>query len=117
VEEISQLNRLRRAHPALQTHLNVEFFEADNEAVLYFGKQTPGARDLILAAISFDPHHPQSAQVVSPFWRLGAQEGDALLVEDLLTGARFVWRGRNQTVHLDPSRPYGLWRLEREAGS
>ena len=35
VADITLLNRLRRAHPALQTHLNTRFFAAYNDNIIY----------------------------------------------------------------------------------
>src|SRR5271157_4279160 len=36
VAEITALNRIRRAHPALQTHLGVTFYSAFNDQVLLY---------------------------------------------------------------------------------
>ena len=39
-------------------------------------------------------------------------------VEDLVTGDRFIWRGKVQHVELDPEvRPYAIWRLIAEEGA
>ena len=45
VAEITALNRIRRAHPALQTHLGLTFYPAFNDQVLLYGKRTPGGRE------------------------------------------------------------------------
>ena len=42
VGEITALNRIRRAHPALQTHLGVTFYPAFNDQVLLYGKRLAG---------------------------------------------------------------------------
>ena len=44
--KITMLNRLRRAHPALQTHLGVKFYNAFNDQILLYGKMTPGREDM-----------------------------------------------------------------------
>ena len=44
VAEITALNRIRKANPALQAHLGVTFYNAFNDQILFYGKATPGAR-------------------------------------------------------------------------
>jgi starch synthase (maltosyl-transferring) len=114
IPEITTLNRLRRSLPALQTHLGLEFHQADNEAVLYFAKGDGGAEGLVLVAISLDPFHPQSAEIEIPFWRLGLEEHDPIAVEDLVQDTRFTWRGRRQRIGLDPDRPFAVFSIQAE---
>src|ERR1700723_1721123 len=38
VSEISKLNRIRRAHPALQRHLGLKFYSAHHDQVVCYGK-------------------------------------------------------------------------------
>ena len=71
VAEISALNRIRRAHAALQTHLGVTFYPAFNDQVLLYGKRTPGDRDMILVAVSLDPHGVQETAIEIPLWEWG----------------------------------------------
>ena len=56
VAEIAALNRIRRANPALQSHLGVAFYNAFNDQVLLYGKMAPSRAAMILVAISLDPH-------------------------------------------------------------
>ena len=63
VAEITALNRLRKAHPALQTHLGVKFYNAFNDQILLFGKMAPDGADMILVAVSLDPHNVQEADI------------------------------------------------------
>ena len=65
----SVLNRLRRAYPALQTHLNLSFYKAGNDRILYFGKRVPGSAEMILVAISLDPHNAQDSGFELPLSR------------------------------------------------
>ncbi|MEI9994179.1 MAG: alpha-1,4-glucan--maltose-1-phosphate maltosyltransferase [Rhizomicrobium sp.] len=109
VAEIGVLNRLRKAHPALQTHLGVTFYNAFNPNVLYYGKHVPG--ETILVAVSLDPHAPQDCDFEIPLWEWGLPDGGALFVEDLLSGRHFTWRGKLQHLRLEPDAPYRLWRV------
>jgi starch synthase (maltosyl-transferring) len=107
--EIATLNRLRKAHKALQTHLGVKFYNAANPNVLYYGKRAPG--ETILVAVSLDPHAAQDCDFEIPLWEWGLPDSGALFVEDLLTGQKFVWHGKTQHLHLEPDSPYRLWRV------
>src|SRR6185312_9575507 len=55
VAEITALNRIRRAHPALQTHLGLTFYQASNERILLYGKRAPATQGIVLVAVSLDP--------------------------------------------------------------
>jgi len=112
VAEISMLNRLRRSHPALQSHLGVTFYNAGNDQILVYGKRVAGAADMVLVAVSLDPHHPQEAGFEIPLWEWKLPDDGAIEVEDLLAGHRFTWHGKNQHLRLDPSvLPFAIWRL------
>ena len=112
VDEITMLNRLRRSHPALQSHLGVTFYNAGNDQILVYGKRVPGAADMVLVAVSLDPHHPQETGFEMPLWEWKLADDGVLDVEDLVRGERFSWHGKNQHLRLDPSvLPFAIWRL------
>ncbi|MBV9905895.1 MAG: DUF3416 domain-containing protein, partial [Alphaproteobacteria bacterium] len=112
VDEITQLNGLRRAEPALQSHLGLAFHNAFNDQVLYFSKAAPGRPDRLLVAISLDPHNAQEADFEVPLWLFGLNDWDAVEVEDLLSGRRFRWTGKMQRLRLTPEAPYDIWRIQ-----
>jgi starch synthase (maltosyl-transferring) len=114
IAEISRLNQIRKSQPALQTHLGVEFYNAWNDNILYYGKMTPGGGDMILVAVNLDPHNAQGAEMEIPLWRFGLPDEGAFAVEDLLHGARFVWRGKRQSMWLSTELPYAIWRVQPE---
>jgi len=114
IPEISRLNRIRKAHPALQTHLGVTFLTAWNDNVLFFGKTAPGSDDMILVAINLDPRNAQTADIEIPLWTFGLPDDGALQVEDLLHDQRFTWHGKRQTVWLSLDLPYAIWRVQPE---
>ncbi|MBN8915313.1 MAG: alpha-1,4-glucan--maltose-1-phosphate maltosyltransferase [Rhizobiales bacterium] len=117
VAEITRLNAIRRAHPALQSHLNVTFYTAFDEQVLYFGKRLPDEDEMVLVAVSLDPHAPRSAAIEVPLWEFGLPDHAAVEVEDLLRDTRFTWTGKMQTIHLDPADlPYAIWRIRPVGG-
>lgn len=112
VAEITMLNRLRRSHPALQSHLGITFYNAGNDHILVYGKRVPGAEDMVLVAVSLDPHHPQEAGFEIPLWEWKLPDDGTIEVEDLVRGDRFAWHGKNQHLRLDPAAlPFAIWRL------
>jgi starch synthase (maltosyl-transferring) len=112
VAEIAALNRIRKAHPALQSHLGVKFYNAFNDQILLFGKMAPSAADMILVAVSFDPHNVQEATFELPLWEWKLPDHGSLVIEDLMRGHKFVWTGKLQRVRLDPHElPFAIWRI------
>src|SRR5215213_1344050 len=118
VAEISALNRIRRAHPALQSHLGVKFYNAFNDQILLYGKASPSGADIILIAVSLDPHHVQEATFELPLWVWKLPDHGSLLVEDLVGDHRTVWTGKLQNVRLDPADlPFAIWRIAPPGGA
>ncbi|UZK69924.1 alpha-1,4-glucan--maltose-1-phosphate maltosyltransferase [Sphingomonas sp. S1-29] len=111
IADITMLNRLRRAYPALQTHLNTRFYAAHNDRIIYFAKPAPDGADMILVMVSLDPHNPQEADFEVPLWEFGLSDTASIAVEDLAEGHRFDWHGKTQHIRLDPDQPYRIWRI------
>jgi starch synthase (maltosyl-transferring) len=117
VAEISALNRIRRAHPALHSHLGVKFYNAFNDRVMVYGKATAAQRDMVLVAVSLDPYNVQEADFEVPLWEWGLPDHAAVAVEDLMHGSRAMWTGKLQRVRLDPSQlPFAIWRIAPVTG-
>ena len=57
----------------------------------------------ILVAVTLDPQRIQETMVHVPLAGPGLTEQDAYVVHDLLTGARYTWRGTRNYVRLDPN--------------
>jgi len=108
---MTQMNRLRRDNPALQTHLGFQALVAHNDRIMYFMKSTPARDNVVLVAITLDPFEPQSAAVELPVWTFGLPDDGALQVDDLINGGTQTWHGKQQFVSLTPDRPYAVWRL------
>ena len=118
IAEITTLNRLRRAYPALQTHLGLTFYNAFNDNILLYGKGDPKRGELILVAVNLDPHQPQEAMIEIPLWEWGLSDQGSLAVEDLIRNHRFVWSGKLQHLRLNPSElPFIIWRIAPIGGA
>jgi starch synthase (maltosyl-transferring) len=117
VDEITRLNLLRRSNPELQTHLDVEFLNADDDQVLHFAKGPKDGPGAVLVTISLDPFNDRASTIEVPLWRWDLADDASVEVEDLWTGERFHWNGKRQYVHLRRDRPFALWRVYAPAFS
>jgi starch synthase (maltosyl-transferring) len=114
---IAQLNKIRRGNRALQFYNNLRFYHADNDAILFYGKMTPARDNIILVVVNLDPHRKQNSYVNVPIDQFGQMESDVYQVHDLLSDARYTWRGRQNYVELDPEIQTGhVFRVRRSAG-
>ena len=116
-EWITRLNQIRKENRALQFYDNLRFYDADNEAILFYGKMTPARDNIILVVVNLDPHRKQDSYVDVPIDEFGLMEGDTYQVHDLLSDSRYIWRGRRNYVELDPEiQPAHIFRVRRAAG-
>jgi len=99
---IARLNKIRKENRALQLYMNLRFYPAENDAILFYGKMTPARDNIILIAVNLDPFRKQHSFVDVPIEEFGQMETDTYQVHDLLNGARYTWRGRQNYVELDP---------------
>ncbi len=106
-ELIARVNRIRRDHPALQQNATLAFHPADNPSLLWFSKSAPpsgaGTPDRVFVVVNTDPRWLQHGWVEMPLAGLGLLPDATYEVEDLLTGARYTWRGARNYVRLDPA--------------
>lgn len=100
--DIALVNIIRRENAALQNLRNVAFHPSENEHILFFHRWDPATANDLLIAVNLDPHHAQSTMVHAPVAALGLPLDGEYAVDDLLTGARYTWRGARNYVRLDP---------------
>ncbi len=117
VPEITALNRMRRAHPALQSHLGLSFYNSSNPQVMVYGKALSSHEDMVFVVLSLDPHQPQETSFEIPLWEWNQPDSGALQAEDLMTGQRFDLHGKRQWLRLDPAGlPFAIWRIAPDLG-
>ena len=124
IREVTLLNQIRRANPALQTHLGVQFCPSTGDDVLCFIKTSGGdadqsgalaERNIVFTAINLDPHHAHECSVELPLQDWNLPEGAAIQVEDLVHGNTFTLHGRHHRLRLDPADlAFTIWRLRLE---
>jgi len=109
---ISRVNTIRRENPALRRGQELRFHETDNERLLCYSKRS--GENVILTAVNLDPHHTQRGDVRLPIGDLGIGENEPYDMHDLLTGARYRWRGPVNSIELrnESGLPAHIFRLE-----
>ena len=113
---IARLNRIRREHPALQSNTGLAFHAIDNEALIAYSKTS--GEDSILVVVNVDPHHAQTGWLQLELAALGLPADAPYQMDDLLSGARFLWRGARNYVALDPAGTAAhLFRIRRKVRS
>ena len=100
---ITQLNQIRRAHPALLQLRNLRFHHTDSDAVIAYSKRT--GDDLILVVVNLDPTYAQETTVHWDMKALGIA-AHSFEVKDLLDNQSFTW-SPDTFIRLDPARPTG----------
>ena len=94
VDWLTMLNRVRREHPSLQLLRNLTFHHVDDENLLAYSKSrtlADGTTDTIIVVANVDPHSTRESTLRLDMEALGLDWGAQLHVEDLVTGAQWVW--------------------------
>jgi len=136
-ELIARINRIRRENAPLQSDRGLKFHDIDNDNLIAYSKSSgtessagPGESSAaagessgngsaavgnsVLVIVNLDPHHEQSGWVQLDLRTLGLPANGSFQVHDLLSGARFLWRGARNYVALDPAHsPAHLFRIRR----
>ncbi|MBV9492351.1 MAG: alpha-1,4-glucan--maltose-1-phosphate maltosyltransferase [Verrucomicrobia bacterium] len=114
---VTKLNQIRRDNRALHEYDNLRFHSFDNDQILFYSKATTGLDNIVLFFVTVDPYNPQSGFASVPVDLFGLGENETYQVHDLITGERFLWRGRRNFVMLNPhERPAHIFRLRRQVG-
>ena len=101
-EMIAIINRVRRAHPALQADRGLAFHRTDNPQLICYSKRTEDASDIVLVVVNLDPFHMQHGWIQLPLedWRTGPSH--IIEAHDVLSDETYYWRGEWNYVRLDP---------------
>ncbi|MBW9117390.1 alpha-1,4-glucan--maltose-1-phosphate maltosyltransferase [Rhizobium cauense] len=111
--EIAMLNRIRRDNEALHSHLGLTLLPSSNNNVMFFEKASVGRDNVLLVAVTLNPHAIEESNVEFPFWRYGLGDRATLAFEDLVSGESFRHSGKWHTMKLDPAHlPFAIWRVK-----
>ena len=108
----TRLNRIRRAHPALQTNRGLRFHHSENDALVCYSKRDPFDRDEVLMVVSVDPFNPQSGWINLDLDGLGVDGSGSFTLRDELGGGTYEWSGSRNYVELQPDAPAHIFVVE-----
>ncbi len=109
---ITRVNRIRQENPALQFDDRLKFHPITDENLIAYTKSTGDALDTILTVVNLDPLHTHSGWLELPVEAFNLDPHQSYQMHDLLTGARFLWRGGRNYVELNPQyAPAHIFRL------
>jgi starch synthase (maltosyl-transferring) len=112
---IARVNRIRHDNPALQGDRALTFHAVDNESLIAYSKVTANREDSVLTIVNLDPHHLQTGWLELDLANLGLPADKSFQAHDLLSGARFLWKGARNYVALDPAHtPAHIFRIRRK---
>ncbi|NLE80976.1 MAG: alpha-1,4-glucan--maltose-1-phosphate maltosyltransferase [Rhodococcus sp.] len=100
---VTTLNRIRRAHPALQQLRNLHFHHVDNDALIAYSKFDPATGDAVLTVINLDPYSAEQGHIWLDMPAIGHDWHDRMTVRDEVTGEQYDW-GQTNFVRLEPWR-------------
>ncbi len=112
---ITQINEIRRRHPAFSQLRTIQFHGADNDEIIVYSKRDPATADTVLVVVNLDPTRWQEATLGLDLGALGLSGHEPFPVVDELGGATFLWSNANPYVRLDPAlgQVAHVLRLER----
>ena len=109
---IARVNAARRDNPALQSDWSLVFLGTDNDQLIAYRKSTPDLANVMIMIVNLDTRWVQSGWLDLDIEALEIDAAAGYGLHDLLSGARFTWRGRRNFVRLEPGMGHIL-RLER----
>ncbi len=98
---LTQLNEIRRLHPALREMRTIHFHHVDNDALLAYSKFDPVTGDCVLVVVALNPFGPEDGTLWLDMGALGMQPYDRFWVRDEVSGEEYQW-GQANYVRLDP---------------
>jgi len=99
---IARVNQIRHENPALHGDWSLRFHPVDNDQLIVYSKTTADLSNIIVVVVNLDPHHTQSGWVDLPVEAFQLDPQQPYQVHDLLTDARYFWRGIHNYVELNP---------------
>ena len=109
---IRMTNKARVENTALQRTNNITFCDIQNDNILAYLK-TAWNGNRILAIVNLDPHNTQGGYVKLPLNLINKHPNEEYIVHDLLTGAKYFWKGEYNAIELNPNlMPVHLFRIE-----
>lgn len=113
---IRMINKLRKENPALQQTGKIQVCSVQNDQIMAYLK-THYEGNTILCVVNLDAYHRQSGMVRVPLDRINKNYDEMYIAHDLITDAKYEWKGEWNYVELDPHiLPFHLLRIGEYRG-
>lgn len=96
------VNGIRNRESALQDSFGLHFHATTNDKLMAYSKQSRSHGDTLLIVVNLDHEKTQSGVVELDLEHIGLGGTQEFMVEDLLTGSSYRWRGSWNFVELRP---------------
>jgi starch synthase (maltosyl-transferring) len=111
---LTRLNQIRRENPALQSNRNLRFHHTDNPQLIAYTKTSDDGSDDILCVVNLSPHYTHSGWLDLPLADFHLDTQRSYQMHDLLSEARYLWKGEKNYIELNPARTSAhIFRLRR----
>lgn len=111
---IRRVNEIRRENLALQSNHNLRFHAVDNDQIIAYTKTSDDGMDTILTVVNLSPHYKHSGWITLPLDELKLDPKRTYQMHDLLSDARYLWKGEKNYVELHPEKTVAhIFRLRR----
>jgi starch synthase (maltosyl-transferring) len=101
---IARVNRIRRENASLQDNRSLQFHGAANDQLLCYSKRDSRTGNLVVVVVNLDFYSTQRGFVDLPLDSFGLAADRPYEMWDMLSDARFTWRGARNYVELNPER-------------
>lgn len=106
--DISKLNSIRQAQPALQVLTNLAFVPSSNDDIIAYVKYAvAGSGSHLLIALTLNPKEVRDGTIDVPIHHFGIGEDEVYAMRDLLTGTEYRWTGVRNYVRFEPNDKVG----------
>jgi starch synthase (maltosyl-transferring) len=100
---LARLNKIRRAHPALQQLRTLTFQNTDHPGIVAYSKTDPAGDDAVIVIVNLNPHETAETMLRLDMKALGLKDSERFIAHDEVTGETWDW-GQDNYVKLDPWR-------------
>ena len=111
---ITQLNKVRKAHPALQQLRNIHFHRVDSDQVICYSKRD--GDDVVIVIVTLDPFVSQATAIHFDMPALGLDWPDQVKVIDELSGDT-ITLSEHTAFNLDPSKNCAIILTFKKSGN
>ena len=111
IEMIKLINELRKNNSALQQTFDIHFCNLENDQLIAYHKRSKDDSNHILCVVNLDPYNHQSGMVQLPYYRLPINQGESVIVQDLITNNSYTWESEWNYIELVPALPFHLFKI------